>query len=156
MRGTRATSTTGTGVDAALGEVPPGTPAPLRQRTVHAVVAVVGACWLLLTSFVLPLPHTESGVDARQRTMAFGLGLALVAVGWLRRGHRRVLPFVLAYALLALALAGQSFVLGYGGQGPLAVAWWNDKVAGVLMLVHCAGAAVAAHRPGRRPAARRP
>jgi peptidoglycan/LPS O-acetylase OafA/YrhL len=119
------------------------------------VVAVVGACWLLLTSFVLPFPHTESGVDARQRTMAFGLGLALVAVGWLRRGHRRVLPFVLAYALLALALAVQSFVLGYGAEGPLAVAWWNDKVAGGLMLVLCAGAA-AVRRPGRRPAARRP
>jgi hypothetical protein len=59
---------------------------------------------LLLISFVLPFPHTENGVDARQRTMAFGVGLALVAVGWLRRGHRGVLPFVLAYALVELAL----------------------------------------------------
>jgi hypothetical protein len=47
----------------------------------------------------------------------------------------------------------QSTVLGHRADGPLAVAWWNDTVAGDLLLALCAGAAVAAHR---RPAARRP
>jgi hypothetical protein len=41
-------------------------------------------------------------------------------------------------------------------EGPLAVAWWNDKVAGGLMLGLCAGTAVAERRTSRRPAARRP
>jgi hypothetical protein len=85
-----------TRVDSARAETSPGTPAPARQRTVHAALAVAGACWLLLSSFVL------------------------------------------AYALLALALSVQSFVLGYGAEGPLAVAWWNDKVTGGLLLVLCA------------------
>jgi peptidoglycan/LPS O-acetylase OafA/YrhL len=121
----------------------PGTPAPARQRTLSAAVAVLGGCWLLASSFVLPFPHIESGVDARQRTMAFGVGLTLVAAGWLRRGQRRVLPFVLAYAVLAAALSLQSLVLGYDAQGQLAVAWWNDKVTGGLMLLLCLSAAVA-------------
>ena len=135
---------------------PTGTPAPPRRRTASAGLAVVGGCWLLASSFILPFSWTENGVDARQRTMAFGIGLAVVAVGWLRRGHRRVLPFVLAYALLAVALVLQSFVLGYGADGPLAAAWWNDKVTGGLMLLLCvvaaarASGAVGHHEPARR------
>jgi hypothetical protein len=109
---------------------------------VTSALAVTGACWLLVSSFVLVFPHTASGVAARQRTMAFGVALALVAVGWLRRGSRRVLPFVLAYALLATALALQSIVLGYGPGGQLALSWWNDKVTGGLMLLLCLVAAV--------------
>jgi hypothetical protein len=92
-----------TRVDSPRAETSPGTPAPARQRTVPAALAVAGACWLLLISFVLPFPHTESGVD-----------------------------------------------------GPLAVAWWNDKVTGGLLLVLCAGAAVAARRSAARAATRRP
>ena len=136
---------------------PTGTPAPPRRRTVPAGLAVLGGCWLLASSFILPFSWTENGVDARQRTMAFGIGLAVVAVGWLRRGHRRVLPFVLAYALLAVALVLQSFVLGYGADGPLAVEWWNDKLTGGLMLLLCAFAAARAsgavghQQPARRP-----
>ena len=136
---------------------PTGTPAPPRRRTVPAGLAVLGGCWLLASSFILPFSWTENGVDARQRTMAFGIGLAVVAVGWLRRGHRRVLPFVLAYALLAVALVLQSAVLGYSSDGPRAVEWWNDKVSGGLMLLLCVVAAARASRTaGRRQPVRRP
>jgi hypothetical protein len=128
----------------------PGTPAPARARTVAAALAVLGGCWLLASSFVLVFPHTASGVAARQRTMAFGLGLALVGVGWLRRGTRRVLPFVLAYALLAAALVLQSYLVGYGADGPLAVTWWNDKVTGGLLLLLCLVAAATAIRRRER------
>jgi peptidoglycan/LPS O-acetylase OafA/YrhL len=82
--------------------------------------------------------------------MAFGVGLALVAVGWLRRGTRRVLPFVLAYAVLAAALAVQSYFLGYGRDGQLALTWWNDKVTGGLLLLLCLVAAVGAVRRRQR------
>jgi hypothetical protein len=118
---------------------------------VPAALAVVGACWLLLSSFVLVFPHTASGVAARQRTMAFGVGLAVVAVGWLRRGSRRVLPFVLAYAVLAIGLGLQSFVFGYGPEGRLALSWWNEKLTAALLLILCLVATVrAVRRDGQR------
>src|SRR5690349_11640319 len=123
--------------------VPATQVASAAEWTVPAVLAVVVAGWTVWSTFVLPFPFTENGVDARQRTAAFGIAAGVVAVGWLRRGGRGVGGFVLAYALVAVGLLVESFVLGYAADGPLAVAWWNDKVDAVLMLALCGAGATA-------------
>jgi hypothetical protein len=102
----------------------------------------------MISAVMVPYPFTVVGVDARQRDMAFGLAMTLVAVGWWRRARQggRVVSFVVATAVLAAAQFALSWVVGYGSGGALAVAWWFEKATSVVMLALCLGALISAAR----------
>jgi hypothetical protein len=92
-------------------------------------VGLLLGLWLMVSAVSLRYPFTLEGVDARQRDMGFGLGMTLVAVGWVRRARTTgpVLSFVAASAVLACALVALSWIVGYEPSGSLALAWWNER-----------------------------
>jgi hypothetical protein len=99
------------------------------------LVAVVLASWFVISSSLLPYPLGVDGQDAQLRDSGLSLVLLFSAVSWYRaRTHRR--RFLLAFAVFAALVVVESLV--DGGPGALGAAAWNERVAGILMLVTAA------------------
>jgi len=101
-----------------------------------AAVGVLLSVWFAASTFSLGYPRTLHGQDAALRDRGLILLLLLTSVCWYRaRTHR--LGYLLAFAVVALALGLESFAFGYGPSGDLMGAWWNEKIMALLMLVAC-------------------
>jgi hypothetical protein len=107
------------------GRVAPGVP---------QVLAVVLACWFMISPFVIRYPITIDGNHAALRDRGVALVLLFTALCWYRtRTHRR--HFQLAFALFAALLVVEAISFGEGSGGRLGGAPWNELVSGALMLV---------------------
>jgi hypothetical protein len=121
------------------------TPFPSSEvrRSLHtpALVGVLLVVWFACSTFSLGYPRTIDGQDAALRDRGLILLLLLTSVCWFRARTHRV-RYLIAFAVVALALGLESFAFGYGPTGDLMAAWWNEKIMAALMLLACAGGLV--------------
>src|SRR5689334_18302377 len=118
-------------------------PSPAARRSLHtpALIGVLLAAWFACSTFALGYPRTIDGQDAALRDRGLILLLLLTSVCWFRARTRRV-GYLIAFAVVALALGFESFAFGYGPFGDLMGAWWNEKIMAALMLAACVGGLV--------------
>jgi len=106
-----------------------------------ALLGVLLVVWFACSTFSLQYPRTLDGQDAALRDRGLILLLLLTSVCWFRARTHRV-RYLIAFAVVALALGLESFAFGYGPTGDLMGAWWNEKILALLMLVACAAGLV--------------
>jgi hypothetical protein len=124
------------------------TPFPSREvrRSLHtpAMAGLLLSVWFAASTFVLGYPRTVHGQDAALRDRGLILLLLLTSVCWYRaRTHR--MGYLVAFAVVTLALGLESFAFGYGPTGDLMAAWWNEKIMALLMLLACGWGVVQEH-----------